>query len=131
MLKDHRQKLFDQHIGKMNTPRPEQVDALYEALLGIKLSPNWHWQGISPKQAISRLDALITLRGSIAHRVDAPRPVRKKDVRNFIDFVNRIAVKTSNAIRDLILRKTGKEPWSQYTYTSIMYRRTLATPKPR
>ena len=117
VLRDHKSSLFERYISKLNTPRPAQVDALYETLLGIKaVSNTWHWKGMSAKEARQTLEELIELRGSIAHRVAARRTVRKKDVFRQVDFVNRIAVQTSNAVRLHLLDATGKEPWPNFTY---------------
>ncbi|MBI2440940.1 MAG: hypothetical protein HYV35_06160 [Lentisphaerae bacterium] len=117
VLKDHKTALFERYIGKLNTPRPSQVDALYESLLGIKqLSDSWHWKKMTPDTARTRLDKLIELRGSIAHRVKSSSKVLKKNVKDHIDFVNRVAVQTSNAVHETILKATGKEPWPTFTY---------------
>jgi hypothetical protein len=70
-------------------------------------------------QAIAKLDELVTLRGSISHRVAATRKVLKKDVTGYIEFVNRLAVQTSNEVRKLLLKSTGKEPWAEFAYESI------------
>jgi hypothetical protein len=67
-------------------------------------------------QAVGKLNRLVTLRGDIAHRVAAQRKVLQGDVTNYINFVNRIAVQTSNAVRELLVRTTGKEPWTEFTY---------------
>jgi hypothetical protein len=118
VLKEHRATLLEKYTGKLNTPRASQVDGLYESLLGMKsTSSNWHWQHTTATNARKKLDDLIDLRGSIAHRVKASRKVGKNDVRDHIDFINRIAAITSNAVRSLVLEKTGKEPWPQFTYT--------------
>lgn len=117
VLKNHKSTLFTRYTGKLNTPRPEQVDALYESLLGIKsISSNWHWKGTSANDSVSKLTDLIDLRGTIAHRVASSRRVHKKDVLDYVDFINRIAVQTSNSVRTLIIEKTGKEPWPFYSY---------------
>jgi len=117
VLRSHKQSLFERYIGKLNTPRPAQVDSLYESLLGIKaISTHWHWAHTSPEQARNRLDKLIDLRGSIAHRVSASHKVLKKDVRIHIDFVNRLAVQTSNAVRVALISRTKIEPWEEFEY---------------
>lgn len=117
VLRKHKAALFERHIGKLNTPKPEQVDNLYESLLGIKkVSNTWHWGRTTPDDARDLLEDLVSLRGSIAHRVAASRKVLKKDVRKQTDFINRIAVQTSNAVRQSFLTATGKEPWPQFTY---------------
>lgn len=117
VLRDHKSTLFERYIGKLNTPRPTQVDALYETLLGIKtISNTWHWNRMTADEARRTLDDLVELRGSIAHRVAASRKVLKKDVRKQIDFLNRISVQTSNAVRQCLLQATGTEPWPEFTY---------------
>jgi len=117
VLKDHKAALFEKYTGKLNTPRPSQVDAIYDSLLGIKsVSSHWHWQHTTADNARRKLDDLIDLRSSIAHRVKASHKVGKDDVRDYIDFINRIAAITSNVARSLVLEKTGKEPWPEFTY---------------
>jgi RiboL-PSP-HEPN len=117
VLRRHKSYLFEQYTSKLNTPRPAQVDSLYENLLGIKkVSSSWHWSHMSADQARAALDELIDVRGSIAHRVTTSQEVTKKDVSDSVNFVNRIAVKTSNAVQQHLLDATGKEPWPNYTY---------------
>ena len=117
VLKEHKAALFERYIGKFNTPRSEPVDCLYRLLLGINaISSNWRWQGMSVETARSKLNRLIELRGSIAHRVAASRKVLKNNVRDHISFINHIAVNTSNAVRSFILESTGKEPWPEFSY---------------
>jgi len=117
VLKEHKAVLFERYTGKLNTPRPTQVDAIYEALLGMKaISDNWHWGSTTADRARAKLDGIVGLRGSIAHRVAAARSVQKKDVRQTIDFINRIAVCTSNAAQQFLLATTGKEPWPNFKY---------------
>lgn len=117
VLKNHKVALFHKYIGKFNTPRTSQVDSLYESLLGIKsISSCWRWQRISVNRARKKMKDLIELRGSIAHRVKASRRIRKEVVHEYIDFINRLAVITSNSVRFLIVEKTGKEPWPDFKY---------------
>lgn len=120
VLRMHKKALFNQYIGKLNTPRPAQVDGLYKCLLGINsISSQWHWHGMTFQKAKKKLDRLVTLRGSIAHRVTASQRIHKDHVREQIEFVNRIAVETSNAVREFVLQSTGKEPWSTFTYGDL------------
>jgi hypothetical protein len=123
VLRKHKLEVFKKYTGKLNTPRPEQVGTLYESLLGMKWVPdNWHWQGMSAGSSAKKLIELVKLRGSIAHKVAASRKIRMGDVRSYIDFVNRISVETSNAVRALILAKTGKSPWPSYEYRTTSRR---------
>jgi hypothetical protein len=117
VLKDYKVSLLEKYIGKLNTQRPSQVDAIYDSLLGIRsISSYWRWQHTTADNSRRKLDDLIDLRGSIAHRVEARYKVGKNDVRDYIDFINRIAAITSNAARSPVLGKTGKEPWPEFTY---------------
>ena len=123
VLRSHKTTIFERYTGKLNTPRPHQVDALYESVLGIKsISRTWRWQGMKPQAAVSKLEGLIELSGSIAHRVEASTTVLKNHVRDYVDLVNRIAVQTSNAVRIEVVSATGKEPWPKFSYKSIFAR---------
>jgi hypothetical protein len=52
VLTAHRNATLERWLGHFHTPKTEQVDALYEALLDIaKLSQRWRWQSMSPDQA--------------------------------------------------------------------------------
>jgi len=117
VLKQHKQELFARYIGKLNTPRADQIDALYENLLGIgSLSSRWHWSHMTADQAKNKLSDLIEIRGSIAHRVSTSRKMLKKDVRDFTEFINRISVHTSNAVGNHVAQQTGKEAWPGFSY---------------
>ena len=98
--------------GSLNTPKTEQVDELFEKVLGMKsLSMKWHWAGRPRASAVAAVDALVTLRGSIAHRVQAARAVRKRDVDEARELVLRCALASHNAVRLHIHTLTGEYPW--------------------
>jgi len=119
VLKKHKEAIFDRYIGRMNTPRPGQVDNLYQNLMGVPaVSKAWSWGRTSARRATQKLDELVNLRGAIAHRVSAGRPVHKQTVIEYTDFVNRIAVKTSNHIRDFIFARISEAPWGVFAYRS-------------
>jgi len=117
VLKEHKNSMLQRYKRNFNTPKHQQIDNLYEVLLGIKrISSHWHWQGIRANSSIRKLQRLVVLRGSIAHRVAASQKVHKGDVIDYVKFINRIAVKTSNTVCKVIRKKTGKEPWSLFSY---------------
>jgi hypothetical protein len=117
VLAAHRNEILERFIGRLNTPRPRQVDELFEQLLGLKgLSANWKWKKMANPTCIKKLDDLITLRGEIAHRVSASRSVTKKDVTASVNLVNRLAAISSNVVRQFVLRRTGSEPWVNVVY---------------
>jgi len=89
-----------------------------EKLIGLrKLTQYWHWEHMSAAQAHSYLDALVTRRGEIAHRVTAGTPVHKRDVVKASRFVSRISVITSNHASLFLSHTFGKQPWGGYALT--------------
>ena len=117
VLKDHKLELFGQYIGKLNTPKPKQIDGLFHALIGISnISSRWHWKGMSEQDSADKLEGLIELRGSIAHRVTSSKKVYKYVVEDYVDFVTRLAVISSNRVLAFVTARTGTAPWSRYRF---------------
>jgi len=115
VLKDHKAAIIAQLVGRLNTPRPKQVDEIFERLIGLSsISSTWSWKGMANDQAVARLDRLVTLRGQIAHRVATSRAVRKEYVIRHIWFVARLSVISSNRTRDHVHSRIAKYPWEQY-----------------
>ncbi len=120
VLAAHKVELFKEYVGKLNTPKPKQIDALFSALIGIdNLSWRWSWKGMSAEAATDKLNRLVELRGSIAHRVAAAKTVHKADVKNHLKFIYRLAVRTSNRTRAFIYAHTKQRPWGRYTYGGV------------
>ncbi len=112
VLKAHRKKVVDQHIGRLNTPRAKQVDSLFLDIIGFKkMSSLWKWRGMPHKTALNKLEALINLRGEIAHRVRSKRKVRKIDIINYARFISRISVIMSNHVGVFVHRCTNQPTW--------------------
>jgi hypothetical protein len=112
VLATHRVVVLDQFVGKLNTPRPGQVDQMFEKLIGLRnLSSNWKWKGMPNKRALENLEQLVTLRGEISHRVTAGAPVLKKHVADAGELVLHLAVIASNRVRTFIQSRTGAPPW--------------------
>lgn len=117
ILKDHKNNVLERYVGKLNTPRPKQVDELYESLLGMsKVSKGWSWKGIANERVIERLDALITLRGEIAHRVIAGNSVHKKHVDNARHLIGYISASLSNQVAEHIHHVLGAMPFGHIEY---------------
>lgn len=88
VLQDHRAQLFKDYVGKLNSPKPKQIDALFSTLIGISsLSQGWSWRGMSSDAAVEKLNRLVELRGDIAHRVAAAKSIHKYDVTAHLEFV--------------------------------------------
>ncbi len=120
VLTDHKSELFKNNIGKLNTPKPAQVDYLYKSLLGISsLSSKWKWTGMSVSKSKDKLTKLVELRGAIAHRVSTSSGVHKSVVEDHSSFIHLLAVKSSNAVSNHVIKCTGQEPWPPYMYGKI------------
>jgi hypothetical protein len=120
VLEQHKEQVKNRYIGKLNTPRPKQIDELFENMIGIKgLSKNWRWKGASNSNVVKRLDDLITLRGEIAHRVSTSNSVRKLEVVNNLQFIGYLSVKLSNQVGLYLTKTTKNNPWIPMQYGSV------------
>jgi hypothetical protein len=125
VLKRYRDEVMKRLVRPFNTPRAANVDALFQDLVGSELSSTWRWTGMSSTAARTKLDALVTLRGQIAHRVAASRPVRWSYVDDRVTFLVHLAIVSSNRMGALIGERTGAIPWeeSEFTMPSRLTRR--------
>jgi len=120
VLKKHEAAVLREVAGKLNTPRPRQVDDLMERLLGLKkLSREWKWRGMSADRAATRLDEAVTTRGEIAHRVKAGEYVRKDYVESTATFIQQLAAISSNRVAQHVEARMGKAPWPRMSYRGI------------
>jgi hypothetical protein len=120
VLQNHKAEVFKTYIGKLNTPKPKQIDSLFTTLIGISsLSSKWSWRGMSPDSAVEKLNRLVELRGSIAHRVAAAKSVHKSDVTAHVEFIYRLAVRSSNRTRAFVRARVKHRPWPTYYYGEI------------
>lgn len=109
-LSDRMQKLTEERNKKLNTPKSDQIDTLFEETIGL--------QGISSSWAISKrtnavaarkkLDDFVTLRGSIAHRGKHNESVKKKDVLDYAALVKALAAKSGGAVNRYVKAATKK-----------------------
>lgn len=76
---------------KLNTPKTSQIKALFADHAGYSdITTQWHWQSRTVESACDELDAFVTLRGAIAHRVEADSAVRKTAVTRYTRFIGRL-----------------------------------------
>lgn len=117
ILQAHKDNILDKHVGKLNTPRPKQIDEMFEKLIGFKkLSSNWKWRGLSNNNVKKQLDELITTRGEIAHKVKASEFVKKNYVNTIPELIQRLAAISSNRVGVYLEARTDEEPWGQYSF---------------
>ena len=120
VLETHKQKTLDNYIGNFNTPRAENIDKLYHQLIGLpQLSSHWKWPGMSAEGANKKLSDMITLRGSIAHRVATSNTVRKSVVTDHVGFVHRLATKSNNRVAEFVEESVGILPWDIYKFGEV------------
>ena len=117
VLRNHQNSVIKRYIGNLNTPKPKQIDELFDSLLGLsKISKKWSWHKCKPAQARGRLEKLITLRGEIAHRVSATRSVHKSDVTQATSLIDRLAITSHNAVNASLRNRLGHSVWQEYQY---------------
>lgn len=120
VLRDNYTEILAKTAGVLNTPRANQVDDLFSKSIGLNnVSACWYWKGRAKGKAAVALDDLVTLRGSIAHRVKHSKSVHKKTVVSAISLVNYLAAKSSNSVRTHVHASVGKYPWGRVTYGGI------------
>lgn len=100
-------------VAPLNTPKTANIQDLFERILGLKRLPStWKWRRTTVDQASALLDAYITLRGDIAHRLHASAgPVRKTKVTGFVRHVANIVGATDPVVGRHLASLTGKAPW--------------------
>ncbi len=104
--------LQEKRNRKLNTPKTVQIDQLFLDAVGIeKVSKSWYWSGMSVVKATKKLDSLVTLRGSIAHRGSSSESVKKTHVKSYRDFIERLASKTGGRVNSHVREVTGKPLW--------------------
>ena len=115
---DNLKEALAKTTGKLNTPKTDQVNSLFERAVGLRdLSSAWHWRGMSVAAATKKLDNLITLRGSIAHRVQSSTVVRQTTVRDHESFLITLVILSSNRVRRHVKEHCGTYPWESYDLT--------------
>ncbi len=117
VLESHRKAIKSEYSGKLNTPKPRQVNDLFEKMIGLKrVSRSWTWSRATVDQTERKLERLVVLRGEIAHRVTSAAGVRKSHVLAHMDFVTGLVVRTHNRANEHLGKLTGYPPWHEYTW---------------
>jgi len=115
VLLSHKARLMERHIGTFNTPKPNNIDSLFQGLIGLRhLSSKWTWQAMSVSRARANLIEFVEHRGAIAHRVKPKRGTTKAYVSGHKTFIYRLAVKSTNTVRSHLTSLVGRTPWQLY-----------------
>lgn len=100
IFKEYRSEMIEKFLGRFNTPSAENVDKLFQELVGLSnLSKCWAWRRSVPSDARKKLDKLIKLRGDIAHRVKTRHTTQKGTVEDYLEFVVRLARCSDERVR--------------------------------
>lgn len=117
VLEGNLEGVLSKTTSALNTPRAAQINELFKKTIGLEeISSSWYWSGRTRKSAEDALDDLITLRGSIAHRVTTSSSVTLKHVTDSRELINRLAVKSHNSVCAYLEEKLGKSPWGRLAY---------------
>jgi hypothetical protein len=112
VLKARLANLAAQRNRKLNTPKSENIDQLFESAIGLNaVSDSWKWGKLSPAKSRTKLDKYVTLRGEVAHRGSAATSCKKKDVLSFFSHVQRLVSKTAGRVDGHVKAVTGTALW--------------------
>lgn len=113
MVQERLEGIQESRNRKLNAPRTENINKLFESALGIvKISNSWRLaQNMPARKSEEKLDRFVTLRGSIAHRGKAEGPVKKAHVVDYLDFVSRLAATTGGEVNKYVHVVTGRYLW--------------------
>ena len=118
-IKQLAQVALTQHTGHFNTPKSKKLIELFKDCLGIAdITTNWKKTGgrglgrsVTVQRSKLKLDEMVTLRGEIAHRVQAKNSVKKLHVTEFRAHVEFLADKVEDTIHAELTNVTGKTYW--------------------
>jgi hypothetical protein len=126
-LRTQEKKILAKYVDNLNTPKPEQIDFLFETLIGLRtLSRHWSWRGMSSDRAKAKLLQLVELRGQIAHRVTSSESVHKADVNSYLEHIQYLAAVSSNVVLRHLMNRTGVQvvktaagEWAPFQYGKV------------
>ncbi|MFY8117443.1 MAG: HEPN domain-containing protein [Roseateles sp.] len=105
-------EIIENWLGSFNTPKPAQVNQLFDELLGIKkISEKWRWKNMTKTKASEKLEQYVTIRGNIAHRIRHDEQVYKNWSTDYLNHIEGLVDATESAISDHLQGITAKAPW--------------------
>jgi len=112
ILKNNKECCLKRFIGNFNTPKPKNIDDIFENVIGFsKISSRWKWRGMSKTNSHNKLIKYVEMRGAIAHRSRHTVSVTKPMAEDYLDFIYRLVNITDDCLRDHIKGITNKYPW--------------------
>jgi hypothetical protein len=96
-----------------STPSSDRVDAFFADAVGIsRVSAAWSWKSVGAEENRTKLDALVHLRGAIAHRGRSAQVVKKGHFIRSLVLVTNLVRRTDEKVKTELRAITGVAPWS-------------------
>ncbi len=112
VMHDHKDAVVGNWLSTFNTPKSPQVTSLFDELLGVPdVTKWWKWKNMSSRQAATKLDDFITIRGNIAHRVKDAKPVYKTAGSSYLEHVERVIECVESGMFKHLEQITKSPPW--------------------
>lgn len=97
-----------------NTPKSQATRDFISSTIGIPdITQSWSLQGMSPQEACNALDALIEIRGKIAHRGRITERITIDSVEKSTSFIKKLVSKTGGEINKTVEQLTGTPLWKK------------------
>lgn len=108
VLTDRLDDLKVERDRALNTPKTAQIRALFREHAGCDdITDGWHWSNRTKDSACDTLDSFVSLRGDIAHRVEADFAVHKGNVTYYSRFVGKLVEHCDHTMTELAADVTG------------------------
>lgn len=95
-----------------NSPKSQNIADFFRKALGIEdVRKSWTFDGLAPQDASAWLDALIEVRGQIAHRGRIQERLDKETTAAHMAFLRKLVSKTGGCVNAHVRKATGKPLW--------------------
>jgi hypothetical protein len=95
-----------------NSPKSQQTSDFFKNSIGIDdIQRSWAIDLLEPKDASNKLDALVALRGEIAHRGRIKEELDIEFISSHLKFIKKLASKTDETVSSHLKKVTKKSLW--------------------
>ena len=113
VLRRRLEQLRKDRNRRLNAPKAAEIDKLFLTAIGLpRVSDAWSWQKMPVETARAKLDGLIELRGSIAHRGRAAEHCYRAQVEEYFEHVKRLVGKTGGRVNSFVSDVAGRPLWT-------------------
>jgi hypothetical protein len=96
-----------------NTPKSHNTADFFRRTLGIEdICKSWTFDKLAPSEVCKKLDALIGVRGQIAHRGRISEKIDKDWIVDHMAFLRKVVSKTGGAVNTHVKKASGKLLWT-------------------